>query len=643
MDSLKRWKNDYSYLCGGWLRKLTDWVLKLWSALVGFVVIATSALQNTEATDRVGDSDDELGKKEELVKKMMDRLTHQLMWFNEYIQAKNRIISRLKEKLHVQKIDGKEDDHVNDVTVTKKNLHKIGRVDASEFEFIRILGTGGFASVFLVQKKGGADDGRLYAMKVLENNSAVQNDNIQCTITELRVLDAICNHPFLTTLHYVFQTEYYLCIVLDYMSGGDLYAVSHDRGIDEYDVRIYIGEIIMALEHLHKLGVMHRDVKLENILLDSGGHAVLSDYGLSRMFHPGEERKARTWCGTLLYMAPELIARSSAGYDMAVDWWSLGIVTYELLTGRSPFERPGNSDTDNNKMHQRIIAAEPRIPDNLSLDAVDFLSKLLVKNPEKRLGGGNDDAEELKKHPFLKGINWSDLAQRKIWAPFVHKRKKKRTDSNFTDDSNLINPAHIFDTLPSKYKETYRRISCESQRVRSSEHGKKHVTIQPTVESHPNLRDHFSFEWIPVTKIPETELNETQTVRMSPDNEKRRRKSLLRAAKENIESLEAELFQENCVQSRYNEGNGRPKADLKDVRERIMNLEVELNEPNCLREGRNRTNEMLQIDLRAAIKRIEALKMELIETNCMEEIQPGRIGRFKQTAELRQKAGSGLN
>jgi serine/threonine protein kinase len=618
MESLKRWKNDYSYLCGGWLRKLTDWVLKLWSALVGSALQNTSSMselhtERTEATDRVSESDDELWKKEELVKKMMDRLTHQLMWFNEYIQAKNRIISRLKEKLHVQRIDGKEDDHTNEATVTENNVPKTGRVGASEFDFIRILGTGGFASVFLVQKKGGTDDGRLYAMKVLENNSAVQNDNIQCTITELRVLDAICNHPFLTTLHYVFQTEYYLCIVLDYMSGGDLFAVSRDRGIDEYDVRIYIGEIIMALEHLHRLGVMHRDVKLENILLDSGGHAVLSDFGLSKMFHPGEERKARTWCGTLLYMAPELIARSSAGYDMAVDWWSLGIVTYELLTGRSPFERPGNSETDN-KMHQRIIAAEPRIPDNLSLDAVDFLSKLLVKNPDKRLGGGNDDAEELKRHPFLKGINWSDLSQRKIWAPFVHKRTKKAADSTFTDDSNLINPAHIFDTLPSKYNKTYKKISHVSQKDRHSEHEKSEVTFEPTSESRPKSRDHFSFECIPVA----VKLNETEAVRMSPDKEKRRWKSRLRVAKENIESLEAELFQENCVQSRYNEGNGRPKAGLKDVRERIMNLEVELNEPNCLREGRNKTNEMLQMDLRAAIERIETLKLELIETNCME-------------------------
>jgi serine/threonine protein kinase len=627
MERFEKWKNDYSYLCGGWLRKLTDWVLKLWSALVAYGVNATAALQTTlsrtelhterpEATDRSSKSDNELGKRRELAKRMMDRLISHLLRFNEHIRTKNKIISELKEKLRVQKVDGKEAGRVNNVTVTINNAPKKVGVNASDFDFVRVLGTGGFASVFLVQKRGGTDDGRLYAMKVLENDLYAHDDNFQCTVTELRILNAIRRHPFLTTLHYVFHTEYYLCIVLDYMSGGDLYAVSRDRGLDEYDVRVYIGEVILALEHLHKLGVMHRDVKLENILLDSEGHAVLSDFGLSKMFLPDEKRKAHTWCGTLVYMAPELVSKNSEGYNMAVDWWSLGIVTYELLTGRSPFERQGKSETDK-KMYERIIMAEPLVPDNISLDAVDFLMKLLVKDPQKRLGGGRQDAEELKSHPFLKGINWSDLSKRKIWAPFVYKKTKKNTTS-VTDDSNLIDPAEIFDTLPTNYDMLHKADSYVSESDDDTKCEESEIISEHTADSYRTSSDDFSFEYIPTTGSAEMEPNDAESVDMGTDWDQKRRISRLRAAKENIESLEAELLKESCVQSRYDVESERPKTGLRYIREKVMKLEVELNEENCLWKRRNKGNRTLQTDIKAAIRRIEKLKTDLIEANCME-------------------------
>jgi serine/threonine protein kinase len=243
----------------------------------------------------------------------------------------------------------------------------------------------------------------------------IQIDAIDCTMTERRVLEAVHEYAFHTTLHYAFQTDSKLYLVLDYVCGGKLLAHSYGRKFADDDVRFYIGETILALEYLHKLRIMHCEVKLENILLDLHGHVVLSDFSVSRMFLLHEEHKAYSRCGTLKYMAPEVVATSAAGYGVAMDWWSLGIVTYELLSGWSPFEHRNISQTDE-EMACQIVMAKPYISDDF--DAADFISKLLVKDPRKGLGGGKDDVEELKRHFFLEGMNWSDLAQKKILAPF---------------------------------------------------------------------------------------------------------------------------------------------------------------------------------------------------------------------------------
>jgi ribosomal protein S6 kinase alpha-5 len=178
------------------------------------------------------------------------------------------------------------------------------------------------------------------------------------------------------------------------MSGGDVLTNSYGPKFTEDEVRIYICETILALEHLHKLGLIHRDVKLENILLDLDGHAVLSGFGLSRIFLPHEKNQEYSNCSTVCYMAPEVVETSDAGHDMAVDWWSLGITTYELLTGELPIECQSEPETHED-MAWQIITAEPYIPDDLSSDTADFIPRLLFKDPRKRLGGGKDDAEEL--------------------------------------------------------------------------------------------------------------------------------------------------------------------------------------------------------------------------------------------------------
>jgi serine/threonine protein kinase len=601
MESRKSTKNGCGCLCGGWFRKLKDWVLELNTAHLGPEVespkmevrgsasrqetsnletaqlgtettaateiftttpstttssasqastrtqkLHNLSLEPAEAADRIEKLEDELWEKKD-IEKIMDEMTSQLMQFRKNIQAKNKIISELK-KLDVQKHDNIKDGLENAAKITNKSLTMGGGVDASQFDFLRILGIGGFGTVFLVQKRGGADDGRFYAMKVLKKASIIEEDVSQYIMTERRVLEVVRQHPFLTNLHYAFQTDSKLYLALDYICGGDLLTHSYGRKLAYDEVRFYIGETILALEYLHKMGIIHRDVKLENILLDLHGHAVLSDFGLSRMFLPNELRKTYSRCGTLKYMAPEVIVGSDAGYDMAVDWWSLGIVTYKLLTGGSPFERRRESETDE-EMACRTITEEPYIPDDLPFDAADFISKLLVKDPRKRLGGGKDDAEELKRHPFLKGMNWSALAQKKTLAPFSPINTNELDDSNSPEEFAQKIPIHSPATLFPDCDKIFRGYSYVSPSL-SSEYVESDEQFQPTAETCSNSADVLYCQYTCRIDYLEKELSEVKHTQMSSDMEKTRLELDLKAANEKIESLEAELMQVKCVQKR---------------------------------------------------------------------------------------------
>lgn len=429
---------------------LTAWVLVLEVKIKLWIAPSrqeTSNLKNAQAAgvpssgpaevaQEIQELEDKLWEKINCAKRIKDRLISQFMQLDADIQANDKIISELMKKLNALKHEEAEDGVGNIST-------RADGVDTAQFNVLRILGVGGFGTVFLVRKKGGADAGRLYAMKVLEKSSIIRNDTPTHALTERLVLEAVRNLPFLATIHYAFQTDTKLYLVLDYARGGNLRTKSYERSFTEDEARIYISETILALEYLHKRGIMHRDVKLENILLDSDGHAVLSDFGVSKMFLPCEQHQAHSYCGTLGYMAPELIESSDAGYDMAVDWWSLGIVTHELLTGgESPFETRSVSQTSKEIIH-RIIEDEPCIQNDLSVHAKDFISKLLVKDPRKRLGGGEDGAEELKRHPFLNGMNWSDLEQKKISAPFAPQETNESQGSNSVEESSPISFAGL--------------------------------------------------------------------------------------------------------------------------------------------------------------------------------------------------------
>uniref|UniRef100_G3QA73 non-specific serine/threonine protein kinase n=1 Tax=Gasterosteus aculeatus aculeatus TaxID=481459 RepID=G3QA73_GASAC len=313
------------------------------------------------------------------------------------------------------------------------------RVGMENFELLKVLGTGAYGKVFLVRKNTGHDVGQLYAMKVLKKAAIVQKaKTTEHTRTERQVLEHIRQSPFLVTLHYAFQTQSKLHLILDYVSGGEMFTHLYQRDhFPEDAVRIYIGEIILALEHLHKLGIVYRDIKLENILLDSEGHVVLTDFGLSKEFLEEEER-TYSFCGTIEYMAPEII-RGKSGHGKSVDWWSLGILMFELLTGASPFTLEGER---NSQSEVRILRCDPPFPSMIEPTAQDLLRKLLVKDPHRRLGSGPRGSEDIKAHAFFKGLNWADLAQRKVQSPFRPELKSELDVGNFAEEFTGMDPVY---------------------------------------------------------------------------------------------------------------------------------------------------------------------------------------------------------
>ncbi|XP_077311968.1 ribosomal protein S6 kinase alpha-4-like isoform X2 [Lithobates pipiens] len=314
---------------------------------------------------------------------------------------------------------------------------KVGMVD---FELLKILGTGAYGKVFLVRKVTGSDANRLYAMKVLRKAALVQKEKTaEHTRTERTVLEHVRQSPFLVTLHYAFQTDAKLHLILDYVSGGELFTHLYQRdNFSEDAVCFYSGEVILAIEHLHKLGIVYRDIKLENILLDSDGHVVLTDFGLSKEFMAEECERTYSFCGTTEYMAPEII-RGQAGHGKSVDWWSLGILIYELLTGASPFTLEGEKNSQS-EVSKRILKMEPSYSSSLSLEARDLLQKLLRKDPKKRLGA--EGAFQIKEHPFYRGLDWEALALRKVTPPFRPSIRSETDVSNFSDEFTSLDPVY---------------------------------------------------------------------------------------------------------------------------------------------------------------------------------------------------------
>jgi serine/threonine protein kinase len=295
----------------------------------------------------------------------------------------------------------------NDQTLFSQNNAKVTKDD---FELLTVIGKGSFGKVMQVKKK---DDGKIYAMKVLRKEAIIQRKQVAHTQAEKSILQKI-QHPFIVKLHYAFQTKDKLYMILDYINGGELFHHLKKEGrFPENRVKFYSAEIVCAMSHLHSLGIVYRDLKPENILIDSEGHICITDFGLSKEIKPDEG--THTFCGTPEYLAPEVL--KGQGHGIAVDWWSLGTLIYEMLTGLPPFY-----SQNINIMYQKILNGELRFPSYVSGDAQSLLEGLLTRDVEKRLGS---QPGEVKKHPFFKEIDWEKLERREIEAPYKPKVKNE--------------------------------------------------------------------------------------------------------------------------------------------------------------------------------------------------------------------------
>ncbi|THH20108.1 hypothetical protein EW146_g1193 [Bondarzewia mesenterica] len=298
----------------------------------------------------------------------------------------------------------------------------------NDFELITVIGKGSFGKVMQVRKR---DSQRIYALKTIRKALIVDRNEITHTLAERLVLARV-NNPFIVPLKFSFQSEQKLYLVLAFVNGGELFHhLQREHRFNEERSRFYSAELLCALEHLHDLDVVYRDLKPENILLDYTGHIALCDFGLCKL-NMKDNDMTNTFCGTPEYLAPEIL--SGAGYNRTIDWWTLGVLLYEMLSGLPPFY-----DESTEKMYEKIMQNPLIFGDDISSKARSILTGLLTRDPMQRLGVNG--ADEIKKHPFFEKVDWKRLLQKKIQPPFKPSVTSPVDVSNFdtvfTDEAPL--------------------------------------------------------------------------------------------------------------------------------------------------------------------------------------------------------------
>ncbi|KAJ3442547.1 non-specific serine/threonine protein kinase [Anaeramoeba flamelloides] len=311
------------------------------------------------------------------------------------------------------------------VDFLKKEINSlnIDKVSIDDFNLLAVIGRGTYGKVMLVKKK---DTSEMFAMKILQKGMLANNQQISQTMSERNVLMRL-QHPFLIGLRYSFQTQEKLYMVLDYAPGGELfYHLQNNGKFTEDRTRLYAAEMVLGLEHLHKMDIIYRDLKPENLLIDEGGHIKITDFGLVKTdLSKKSGGKTNTFCGTPEYLAPEIILDN--GYNKSVDWWSLGILMYEMIVGEPLFFTEELDD-----LYMMILRSQIKVPYSVKDEARDLILKLLDRNPTTRLG--SNGSSDIKKHPFFSGLDWEKVYRKEYTPEFIPQISNEMDVTNFDEE-----------------------------------------------------------------------------------------------------------------------------------------------------------------------------------------------------------------